>query len=56
MELSWLHLTNSPYWTVHPVYTRGFHAHHLWIINPIDAPETDGIDPDSTSDVLIHDS
>eukprot|EP00415_Alexandrium_ostenfeldii_P000739 UN0739 len=49
-------LRNSPFWTVHPVYCRGFHAHDLTIINPISgkvAPNTDGIDPDSTSDVLI---
>ena len=56
VEVSNLTLTNSPYWTVHPVYVRGFLAHHLWIINPTDgtAPETDGIDPDSSRDVLIH--
>ena len=61
ITLSNLTLTNSPFWTVHPVYCVGFTAHHLWIINPTNAngerhaPNTDGIDPDSTSDVLIHD-
>ena len=33
----------------------GFHAHHLWILNPTNISNTDGIDPDSTSNVLIHD-
>ena len=49
-----LPLTNSPFWTVHPVYSSGVWAHHLWILNPVSgAPNTDGIDPDSTSNVLI---
>ena len=55
VELSYLTLTNSPFWTVHPVYVNGFYAHHLWIINPIHIENTDGIDPDSTRNVLIHD-
>ena len=37
------------------MYTVGFHAHHLWILNPTNISNTDGIDPDSTSNVLIHD-
>jgi polygalacturonase len=55
IEISHLHLTNSPFWTVHPVYCDGFRAHHLWIINPPHSPNTDGIDPDSTQNVQIHD-
>lgn len=49
-------LTNSPFWTLHPVYVNGFHANQVTIINPRQAsvaPNTDGIDPDSTSNVLI---
>eukprot|EP00935_MAST-01C_sp_MAST-1C-sp1_P002161 g2161.t1 len=56
IEISHLTLTSSPFWTVHPVYSSGFWAHHLWILNPTTgAPNTDGIDPDSTSNVLIED-
>ena len=58
IEISHLTLTNSPFWTVHPVYSSGFWAHHLWILNPVNrnvAPNTDGIDPDSTSNVVIED-
>ena len=33
----------------------GFTAHDLTIFNPSHSPNTDGIDPDSTSDVDIHD-
>ena len=54
VEVSNLTLVNSPFWTVHPVYVRGFVARDLTILNPTSgAPNTDGIDPDSTSDVLI---
>ena len=55
VTLSHLTLRNSPFWTVHPVYVRGFTAHHLFIFNPSDVSNTDGIDPDSTQNVLIHD-
>jgi polygalacturonase len=55
IEISQLTLTNSLFWTVHPVYSRRVWAHSLRILHPTDgsAPNTDGIDPDSTSDVLI---
>ena len=53
--LSHLSLRMSPFWTVHPVYSKGFTAHDLTIYNPSHSPNTDGIDPDSTSDVDIHD-
>ena len=55
IEISHLTLSNSAFWTVHPVYSKEFLAHHLWIINPSNVSNTDGIDPDSTHDVLIHD-
>eukprot|EP00943_MAST-04B_sp_MAST-4B-sp1_P003789 g3789.t1 len=54
IEVSHITLTNSPFWTVHPYTVKGFLAHHLWIINPSNVSNTDGIDPDSTHDVLIH--
>lgn len=38
---------------VHPVYVKGFFANYLTIINDVTSPNTDGIDPDSTQDVLI---
>ena len=55
IEISHLTLSNSAFWTVHPVYSKEFLAHHLRIINPSNVSNTDGIDPDSTHDVLIHD-
>jgi len=56
LEVSRLTLVMSPFWTVHPVFTVGFHAHHLTILNPLDSPNTDGIDPDSTTDAVLHDN
>ena len=53
VEMSHLTLQNSPFWTVHPVYVRGFVARNLTILNPLDVSNTDGIDPDSSVDVLI---
>jgi polygalacturonase len=46
-------LRNSPFWTLHPVYCAGLRIEDLTIINPPDAPNTDGIDIDSCEDVVI---
>ena len=51
-----IQLTNSPFWTVHPTYCSNVVARHLYIDNPIDAPNTDGFDPDSTINVSLVDS
>ena len=40
-------LTNSPAWTVHPLYCRNVVIRGLNIKNPADSPNTDGIDPES---------
>jgi polygalacturonase len=46
-------LNNSPFWTVHPVYCEFLTIRDITIINPADAPNTDGIDIDSCRNVLI---
>jgi len=48
-----LTLLNSPFWTVHPVYCNDVVASDLTILAPVDSPNTDGIDPDSCTNVLI---
>jgi polygalacturonase len=48
-------LADSPFWTVHPVYCRDVTLSGLTIKNPHDAPNTDGIDIDSCSGVLVED-
>ena len=46
-------LVNSPFWTIHPVFSQNIVLRSLTISNPQDAPNTDGIDIDSCSGVLI---
>lgn len=46
---------NSPFWTIHPYRCKRFVAKMVSVISPFDSPNTDGIDPDSTEDVLIED-
>ncbi|MDR2160337.1 MAG: glycoside hydrolase family 28 protein [Treponema sp.] len=46
-------LTNSPFWTLHPVFCRDLKLSGLSIVNPHDAPNTDGIDLDSCEDAEI---
>ncbi|GAA0142266.1 lyase [Lithospermum erythrorhizon] len=47
---------DSPFWNIHPVYCRNVVIHHVTILAPADSPNTDGIDPDSSSHVCIEDS
>ena len=51
--ISGLTITNSPAWTIHPIYCRDIDIHQVRIIQPYDSPNTDGIDPESCADVRI---
>lgn len=46
-------LMNSPVWTVHPLRCKHVTVSGVHIINPADAPNTDGINPNACSDVKI---
>jgi len=50
-------LLNSAFWTLHPTYCRDVHIHDMRIVTPwcqqYKCANTDGIDVDSSSDVLI---
>lgn len=48
-----LTLVNSPVWTVHPLLCDRVTVRNLTIRNPYDSPNTDGIDPDYSSNVTI---
>ncbi|KAK1326636.1 putative polygalacturonase [Acorus calamus] len=48
-------LMNSPSWNIHPVYSSNVIVSGVTILAPIDSANTDGIDPDSSSNVLIED-
>jgi len=54
--LKGIRLKDSPFWTVHPVFSRRIRIESVQIHNPADAPNTDGIDIDSCEDVEILDS
>ncbi|RHN81762.1 putative galacturan 1,4-alpha-galacturonidase [Medicago truncatula] len=56
IQISNLTLVNSPSWFVHPVYSSNIIINGLTILAPVDVPNTDGIDPDSSTNVLIEDN
>ncbi|KAL8150390.1 hypothetical protein V2J09_020198 [Rumex salicifolius] len=49
-------LKNSPFWNIHPVYCSNVVIRYATILAPFDSPNTDGVDPDSSSNVCIEDS
>ncbi|KAL2498589.1 Pectin lyase-like superfamily protein [Abeliophyllum distichum] len=53
--ISNLTFLNSPFWTVHPVYCSNVVIKDMTILAPLNAPNTDGIDPDSSTNVCIED-
>ncbi|XP_030496722.2 probable polygalacturonase [Cannabis sativa] len=53
--ISNLTLLNSPFWTIHPVYCNNVVIKNMTILAPLNAPNTDGIDPDSSTNVCIED-
>lgn len=46
-------LRDSPFWCLHPVYCTNVHIHHVVIHSRMYAANSDGIDPDSSRNVLI---
>lgn len=46
-------ITNSPSWTIHPYFSKKLKFIDLTVTNPKDSPNTDGLDPESCSDVDI---
>ena len=51
-----IRLQNSPFWTVHFFDCDHVHVKDCHIRAPLDSPNTDGFDPDSSRNVLIEDS
>ncbi|XP_058184755.1 probable polygalacturonase isoform X2 [Rhododendron vialii] len=47
--ISNLTFRNSPFWTIHPVYCSNIVIKNMTVLAPLNAPNTDGIDPESTS-------
>ncbi|SFR63322.1 glycoside hydrolase family 28 protein [Anaeromicropila populeti] len=44
---------DSPSWTIHPYFSENLSFYNLFINNPADSPNTDGLDPESCRDVTI---
>ncbi|KAL3528083.1 hypothetical protein ACH5RR_012739 [Cinchona calisaya] len=53
--ISSLTFRNSPFWTIHPVYCSNVLVKNMTILAPLTAPNTDGVDPDSSVNVCIED-
>ncbi|XP_077218988.1 pectin lyase-like superfamily protein [Tasmannia lanceolata] len=53
--ISNLTLLNSPAWNIHPVYCSNVHIQNVTVHAPSDSPYTNGIVPDSCSDLCIED-
>jgi polygalacturonase len=47
---------DSPSWNLHPTYCTNVTISGITILAPLNSPNTDGIDPDSSSHVKIEDS
>jgi polygalacturonase len=53
IEVAHIRLQNSGFWTLHPVYSSDIWIHDVTVWAPASSPNTDGIDPDSSQNVLI---
>lgn len=53
ISLSGFTVRNSPAWTVHPFHCHDVTAAALTIENPADSPNTDGLNPESSTDVNL---
>nr|GMC89489.1 probable polygalacturonase [Ipomoea batatas] len=56
IQISNLTLVNSPTWNVHPVYSSNIIIQGLTILAPVKSPNTDGINPDSCTNVRLEDN
>ncbi|KAF8757396.1 hypothetical protein HU200_010915 [Digitaria exilis] len=52
--ISNLTFKNSPFWNIHPVYCSQVLVQHVTILAPLNSPNTDGIVPDSSTNVCIN--
>lgn len=55
IQISNLTLVNSPSWNIHPTYSSDVTVKGVTITAPITSPNTDGINPDSCTNVQIED-
>ncbi|KAJ6402320.1 hypothetical protein OIU84_014417 [Salix udensis] len=55
VQISNITLINSPQWHVHPIYSSNVLIQGVTILAPVHVPNTDGINPDSCTNVIIQD-
>lgn len=53
ITLQGITVQNSPSWTIHPYFCENIKCIDLTILNPKDAPNTDGLNPESCKNVEI---
>lgn len=51
-----VNIINSPFWTIHPLFSKNLVIRSIHIANPYTAPNTDGIDIESCENVLVENS
>ncbi len=56
VTVSGVSLIDSPFWTIHPLFSENVTISGIHIKNPAEAPNTDGIDIESSSSVSVLDS
>ncbi|MCE2055027.1 hypothetical protein HAX54_041807 [Datura stramonium] len=56
IQISNLTLINSPSWNIHPVYSSNIIVQGITILAPVKSPNTDGINPDSCTNMRIEDN
>lgn len=54
ISVLYITLQNSPFWTLHPVYSSSLDISSVSVRNPYDSPNTDGINIDSCHGVRVH--
>ena len=54
VSVSGITLRNSPFWTLHPIYSDNLDISSVIVRNPYDSPNTDGINIDSCHSVQVH--
>ncbi len=53
VRVSGVTLRNAPFWTLHVLNSRDVSIRDVTILNPLHGPNTDGIDIDSSHDVMV---
>lgn len=53
VSIAGVHVKNAPSWTIHPFRCSGVSVSNVFITNPADSPNTDGLNPESCDNTSI---